>query len=68
MRKYYSLGLYTNVRQLQTLQNRLSIDYDPDLTMEEIITERNVAYKQRKKIKVMADDVSLEYRTKLEMV
>ena len=68
MRKDYSLGLHTNVKQLRMLQNKLLIEYNPDLTKEEIITEFKAAYKKRKKIKIMVDDLSLEYRTKLTMV
>ena len=67
MRKDYSLGLHTNVRQLQTLQNKLQISYVP-LTDLEIIMELKKAYKQRKKLKLMASDLSLEYRTKLALI
>lgn len=67
MRKDYSLGLHTNVRQLQTQQNKLNITYVA-LTELEVIIELKAAYKQRKKLKTMANDLSLEYRMKLALV
>ena len=68
MRKDYSLGLHTNVRQLITLQNKLALEYNPNLSTTEIVTEIKLVCKQRKKIKIMANDLSIEYRTKLAMV
>ena len=66
MRKDYSLGMHTNVRQLQTQQNKLNITYVA-LTELEIIMKLKAAYKQRKKLKTMANELSLEYRMKLAL-
>ena len=68
MRKDHSLGLHTNVRQIITLQNKLSIVYNPNLTLVEIIQDLKGAHKQRKRVKKMANELSLEYRLKLAMV
>ena len=65
MRKDYSLGLHINVRQLITLQNKISMVYNPNLSFTEIINELKSAYTQRKTIKSMADELSTDFRTKL---
>ena len=68
MRKDHYLGLHTNVRQIITLQNKLSIVYNPNLTLVEIIQDLKGAHKQQKRIKKMANELGLEYRLKLAMV
>ena len=60
MRKDYILDQHTNVRQLITLQHKLSIVYNPQLSVAEVISELQSAHKQRKRIKMMAEDLSLE--------
>ena len=62
------LGLHTNMRQIIPQQNKLSIVYNPNLTLFEIIQDLKVAHKQRKRIKMMANDLILEYRLNLAIV
>ena len=68
MRKDYLLGLHTNVRQLITLKNKLSIDYKQNISKADIIKELQATNKQRIRIQLMTDELSLEYRIKLAMV
>ena len=49
MQKNYSMGLHTSVRKLITLQNKLSIEYNPNISITDIINELKVAYKKHKK-------------------
>lgn len=62
MRKDYILGQHTNVRQLIILQHKLSIEYNPHLSVTEVIIKLQSIHKQRKRITMMAEDLSLEYR------
>ena len=68
MRKGYSLGLHTNVRQLITLQNKLSIEHKQNMFKADIFKELQATHKQRVRIQLMAAELSLEYRIKLAMV
>ena len=65
MRKSYFLGLHSNVRQLIVLQNKLELDYDKNLTLNQIVQNIKQTYKLRLKIKRMAISLNLEYRTRL---
>ena len=65
MRRSYILGLHHNVRQLIVLQNKLSIPYDDSLTLAEINYYISDTYKRRRRIKEIAESLSLEYRMKL---
>ena len=65
MRRSYILGLHSNVRQLIVLQNKLSLTYDDSLTLAEITSKISDTYKSRRRIKQIADSLSLEYRMKL---
>ena len=56
-----------NVRQLLVLQNKLQIQYNPDLSLAEIEAHIKVAHKSRKKCKDLAESLSLEYRTQLAL-
>ena len=67
LRKSHVLGLNSNVRQLIVLQKKLHIVYDNTLDNKDIIKEIKEAHKQRKKIKLMAEKFSLEYRHKLAL-
>ena len=60
-------GVNSNVRQLIVLQKKLNIVYDNTLDNQDIIQEIKVAHKQRKKIKLMSESLSMEYRHKLAL-
>ena len=51
-----------------TLQNKLGLEYESTLTKQEIINKLITAYAQRKKQNLMAEDLSIEYRTRLTIV
>ena len=65
MRSRYKLGLHRNVRQLQVLQNKLNIVYDNSLTLKEINSKITDCYQRKKKIVLMSESLSLEYRQQL---
>ena len=65
MRSRYKLGLHRNVRQLQVLQNQLKIIYDKTLTLHEINKKIKECYQRKKRIVLMSESLSLEYRQQL---
>ena len=65
MRYRYKLGVHRNVRQLQVLQNQLQITYNKNLSLNEIDIKIKDCYQRRKKIILMAESLSLEYRHQL---
>ena len=65
MRSRYKLGLHKNVRQLIVLQNQLHIIYDNTLTMYEIVKQIKDCYQRKKKIVLMSESLSMEYRQQL---
>ena len=60
-------GEIDNTRYLIRLQNKVRIEYDPTLSLEEVETKIVQAYEQRKICKQEAESLSLEYRTELAM-
>jgi hypothetical protein len=67
MRKPHRNGLHHNVRKILVLQRKLNIVYDPALTLQQIILNIRLAYKERKKCMKIAESLSLEYRTQLAL-
>ena len=65
MRRTYFKGKHSNVRQLIVLQNKINLDFDPNLTLIQIETNIKLAYKERKRCMLYAESLSLEYRTQL---
>ena len=65
MRSRYKLGLHRNVRQLQVLQNQLHIIYDKALSLYEIDKKIKDCYQRKKKIVLMSESLSMEYRQQL---
>ena len=53
------------MRQLIALQNKLKLICNPTLETNDIENELKIARKQRGEIKLLAEDLSLEYRTRL---
>ena len=51
------------MRHLIVLQNKLNITYDPSLTLVDIIKEIKDAFRNRKHIKKIVENLSLEYFT-----
>lgn len=63
--KDYALGLNSNVRHLIVLQRQLKLNYDPSLSLEDILRELKATFRQRKHVKAITASLSLEYRTAL---
>ena len=55
------------MRELIVLQNKLKLQYDPNLTLNEIINMITAAHKNRKQCKQAAESLSLEYITQLAL-
>ena len=66
-RRKHMKGEIGNTRYLIRLQDKLRIEYDPKLSMEEIETNIVKAYERRKLCKQEAESLSMEYRTELAM-
>ena len=66
-RQKHMKGEIDNTRYLIRLQNKLKIEYDPNLSMEEVETNIVKAYERRKACKAEAESLSLEYRTELAL-
>jgi len=57
----------TNVRELIVLQNKLKLQYNPNLNLAAINKEITKAHGKRKKCKEIAESLSYEYRTQLAL-
>ena len=66
-RRSHFTNVHRNVRQLIVLQNKLSITYDPSLSLNEIETKIKSSYAERKRVKAIAESLSYEYRTELAL-
>ena len=67
MRRTKLKGLHSNTRQLIVLQNKLDIPYDSTMNLDDIETKIIESHARRKKVKIMAESLSLEYRTRLAL-
>ena len=63
----YILGLNRNVRDLITLQKKLGIQYDNTLTLDQVKAKKYECYLHRRKMKSIAEQLSLDYRYRLAM-
>ena len=68
MRQMYKINLYSNVCQLIVLKNQLNLKYDRRLSMKTIEGNIFKCHKKGKKIKLMAESLSIEYRSRLAEV
>ena len=66
-RRSHFRKVHRNVRQLIVLQNKLHIKYNPNLTLDEIEDKVKGAFKERKRVKDIAESLSYEYRTELAL-
>ena len=66
-RRSYEQHKHTNARELITLQNKLKITYEPNITIPIINLRIKAAYNRRKLCKQNAESLSLEYRTQLAL-
>ena len=66
-RRTYAKKEHTNVRELIVLQNKLKMNYIPNLTIQDINHQIQSAYKKRQACKQHAESLSLEYRTQLAL-
>ena len=66
-RRSYNKQENTNVRELIVLQNKLKIQYNPNLTIQDINHQIQAAYNKRQTCKQNAESLSLEYRTQLAL-
>ena len=66
-RKKHMKGEIDNTRYLIRLQNKLRIEYDPTLSIEDVETNIVKAYERRKACKAEAESLSPEYRTQLAL-
>ena len=66
-RRIYKKGLHQNVRQLKVLQNKLKINFDNTLSLDDITLNIVNAACERRRAKKDAEALSLEYRTQLAL-
>ena len=66
-RRSYMNRENTNVRELIVLQNKLEMQYTPNMSLLEVNLKITEAYKKRKQCKEKAESLSLEYRTQLAL-
>ena len=66
-RRSYLTNEYHNARQLLVLQNKLQLKYNTSLLKADIVNKIKLAYKASQKFKLMAEILSLKYRTQLAM-
>ena len=67
MRKKYILGLQQIPSVIFVLQNKLKIEYNSSLNLQEIEIKIKPTHKERRKIKLMAGSSIIAYRSSLAL-